>query len=138
MSRPRLRVNCYKESGKWAYSNTNENEHGVEVNCSLYPIINDFTGDTPIFIVRTTQEEAVYRLNNLIKKNCPTVKYLSPEKFGFDKEYIYVIELMLQDHQCGFCHFIMDKTKNNIEMRQIITVTEPNGDIFHRFKNEEK
>jgi hypothetical protein len=110
--RPILIVNCYKQSGKWAYGN-----NGVELKKEHYPILLDYVGDeidamiTSISELVQLQKKAAYELGELIRNNDGSVKYLSPELFGFDREYIYTIELQIHDEQFGFCQFLMNKCK---------------------------
>ena len=109
--RPKLKVDCYKTSGKWAYSNMDEFDSYPEIGSNLYPTLIDSYGKQP---TRTElwelQRKATYELGNLIRNNDARVKHLSPENFGFNQGYIYVIELIIPTHYQGFCQFIMDKT----------------------------
>jgi hypothetical protein len=109
--RPRLKVNCYKKSGKWAYSNMTDEEKYPEIPEGLYPTLIGSYGKQP---TRTElwdmQSQATYKLGQMIRENNPCLREFSPERFGFRKEYIYVIELIIPDHYSGFCQFIMDNT----------------------------
>jgi len=111
--RPRLKVDCYKKSGKWAYSNLNEDEQYPELPEELYPTLIGSYGKQPTRSeLWNMQSSAAYNLGLLIRNNDKRVQDLSPEGFGFDNGYIYVVELIIPDHYQGFCQFIMDKTED--------------------------
>lgn len=111
--RPRLKVDCYKKSGKWAYSNLDDREEYPIIGKELYSCLWDSFGKAPSRgELRDIQSKQTYELSKLIKENNPKVRHLSPEKFGFDNEYIYVIEMLYGDMvNQGFCQFIMDNTE---------------------------
>ena len=111
--RPKLRVECYKESGKAAYNNKDEETDDYPfIDSDLYPTLVDSFGKQPTRSeLWEMQEKAVWKLEKLIKSNDDSVKYLSPEKFGFNKEYIYIVELIhdKDSHYKGYLNFMMKR-----------------------------
>ena len=111
--RPKLKVHCYKESGKLAYTNKlEESDDYPELDGHLYPTLIDSFGKQPS---RTElwemQEVALVKLEEMIRSNDKSVLHLSPENFGFNNNYIYVIEVLFQPetHYKGFLNFILTK-----------------------------
>jgi hypothetical protein len=85
--RLKLRVDAYRESGKY------------------------YTGHT----ILLTEEETIeytylyYKLQEKVRENCSSVKHLSPLSGGFTKGFVYIFNIDMPNNVLGFCQFMENK-----------------------------
>ena len=100
----KLKVTCYKQSGKYYDSKTTRLTDGFYTN----PFFNK---EKTVEELQNSQINDLIRLAELIKRDDEMVFEFSPLISGFSKDFNWVIEVILGDGEAGFCNFFMEAKK---------------------------